>query len=260
MILKKSSLKYKMLQILAFLGDAGVELLMNEILVSGKVRMPNRKRYTSRHFERVLKDLTTTGYINRVSKGGVSYLRLSTKASLKIARLIPLPYLQKKKWDGYFRGLSYDFPEKIRYKRDLLREKIKEWGLAKFQLSLYITPHPLEEAIEDFIQAQNIDKYAYLFVNRKKLTPEEGKEIAEKIWQLSDIQKSFEKFLVKWEKKLEKGLKLSDLETIRFDYFSLIEQDPYLPYELLPYDWDAQEVKNLYLTVEERTRELAKKT
>lgn len=251
MILSKKSLKYKMLQFLALTGDAGIELLMNEVLVSGKLRAPNRRFYSSRHFERVLKELTTTGYIDRVQKGGTSYLKLSPQANIKIARHIPLPYLQKRKWDGYFRGLSYDFPEKIRHKRDLLREKIKTWGLAKFQLSLYITPHPIEEIIEEFLEAQSIDQYAYLFVNRTKLTAKEGKVIAERVWQLDKLQKRFEDFLDKWEEKLEKGVKLADLEKLRFDYFALIEKDPYLPLDLLPDDWDAQEAKDLYLTVEE---------
>lgn len=250
MVLRKNTLKYKLLQFLAFLGDAGIELLMNEVLVSGKLRMPNRRLYSARHFERVLKELTTTGYIDRLQKGGTAYLKLSSQANIKIARYIPLPYLQKKKWDGYFRGLSYDFPEKIRHKRDLLREKIKEWGLAKFQLSLYITPHPIEESIEEFLAARKLDKYAYIFVNRKKLQKEEGRIIAEQTWKLNKLQKEFEDFLDKWEIKLEKGVELADLEQIRFDYFALIEKDPYLPFDLLPDDWDAQEAKNLYLTVE----------
>jgi phenylacetic acid degradation operon negative regulatory protein len=252
MILRKSSLKYKLLQVLAFVGDAGLELLMNEVLVTGKVRMQGRKLYSSRHFERILKELTTTGFISRVEKNGKSYLKLTTQGDTKISRHIPLASLQKQKWDGYFRCLSYDFPQKQKYKRDRLREQIKEWGMGNLQYSLYITAHPIGEIIEEFITAQKLEEYAYLLVTRRKLTIEEGRKIAKKVWKLEDLDNEYFDFNKKWQEKIfDKSIKESDIEKLRFEYYSLIEKDPHLPFNLLEDDWLAKEAKETYLAVEE---------
>lgn len=259
MILRKNSLKYKIFQSLAFLGDAGLELFMNEILVSGKVRFAGRKKYNSRHFERMFKELTTTGYIERVrNKKGVEYLKLSANGQSKIFNLVPLPSLQKNKWDGYYRGLCYDFPEKIRWKRSALREKIKEWGMGKYQLSLWITPHLFEDVIGDFIKAQKIKKYACIFISQK-MSSEEGREIAEKVWGVSELEESYLKFIDKWGEKIdENNLRDADMEKIRFDYFSLLESDPYLPFDLLTEHWPAEEAKATFFAVEKKLKKRVK--
>lgn len=254
MVFKKNTLRYKLLQVMAFLGDAGIELLMNEILVSGKVRMPNRKKYSSRYFESLLKEFTSTGYIERVSKGGIEHLKLSSRANSKIAKYIPLPYLQKIKWDGYFRGAPYDFPEKLKYKRDTLRKQFKDWGMGQYQLSLWITPHPIEEAIDDFLEAQNLNKFALRFMS-KKLTPEEGQKVAEEVWGVSKIAKAYDKFCLKWGIKLrDDKIKPTDREALRYEYFSILERDPHLPFELLQDEWLAKEAKEAYFAIEAHIR------
>lgn len=255
MILKKGTLKYQLLQAMAFVGDAGLEFFMNEVLVTGKLRMPGRKKYSSQHFERVLKEFTSIGFIDRVQKGGTSYIRLRPQANIKIARHIPLPSLQKIKWDGYFRCLAYDFPKEMKYKRDLLRKQIKKWGMGKFQYSLYITPHSLEDPIEEFIKARGLDNFAYLFVTRRKLSKEKGQEIAEKVWEISRLEEEYWEFIGKWKDKLfDKTIKKSDLEMLRFGYFSLLEKDPHLPFDLLEAEWPALEARDIYLTIEEEIK------
>jgi DNA-binding transcriptional regulator PaaX len=259
MILRKNSLKYKILETLAFLGDAGLELLMNEVLVSGKTRFAGRKKYSSRHFEKIFKELTTVGYIKRVrNKKGIEYLKLSTNGESRIFNLVPLPNLQKRKWDGYFRAIPYDFPEKIRWKRAALREKVKEWGMGRYQLSLWITPHPLEDVIEDFLQSKKLDKYASLFMSRK-LSIDKGKRIARKVWDIESLENKYLDFIDKWEKKIvEESFNESDLEKVRFEYFSILEVDPHLPYDLLAEEWPAKNAKGTFLEIERRIRKMKK--
>lgn len=250
MILRKSSLKYKLLEIAAFVGDAGLEFLVNDFAKGGRI-YPRHKRYNVHYFETLLRELATTGYIERVVKDGISHIRLTSAASTKIARHIPLPYLQKKKWDGYFRGLSYDFPEKIGHKRDNLREQIRTWGMGKFHLSLWITPHPLEQAIDDFIVSQHLTPYAARFMS-KKLSITEGREIAENVWKLEELENKYLEFIDKWDDKLlNKKIKYADLPIMRFEYFSIIKKDPHLPFNLLYTDWPSEQAKSTYLAIQE---------
>lgn len=250
MVLKKNTLKYRFFQVLAYLGDTGLEFLANEVAKGKRVYL-GRRKYSSRHFYRVFEELTTTGYIERVIKNNKAHLQLTSIAKSAIANNIPLPVLQNTKWDGYFRGLAYDFPEGIGYKRDALREKIKTWGLGKFQRSLWITPHQIEDPIDDFIKSNNISSYVQTFMTRK-LAVKKGKEISEKTWKITDLQHSYLDFAIKWLRKIQdKELEPQDLETVRFEYFFLLENDPHLPFELLPPDWGAGEAKEIFLAVEE---------
>lgn len=234
---------------MAYLGDAGIEFLVNDFAKGGRVYL-RRKRYSSRYFAEVLREFTTTGYIDRVTKKGVSHIRLTPLAKTRLRNDIPLPYLQQQKWDGYFRGISYDFPEKIAHRRNQLREQIRSWGMGKFHRSLWITPHPLEVAIDDFIASRALGKYAFRFTS-KKLSSAQGKDIAYTVWQVEKLEEAYEEFAGKWEDKLvDEKLKPSDLVKMRSAYFSLIEQDPHLPFALLPPGWPAAEAKSVYLTIE----------
>lgn len=249
MVIRKDSLKYYLFETLAHLGDFAVEFLLNEVPKGKRVYL-GRRRYTFRHFRRVFKELTTTGYIERVNKNGIEYICLTPKAKTWLHNEIPLPSLQKRRWDGYFRGLAYDFPEKQSYRRDRLREHIRSWGMGLFQRSLWITPHPLEEPIDDFIAINNLSSFAQRFMT-KKLSIMEGRLIAERVWKIDKLEKAYYDFAGKWmDKVMEKKLKPGDLASLRLEYSSLLRADPHLPFELLPADWPAEYAQENYLLAE----------
>jgi len=241
---------------MAELGDAGREFLLNEIPKGKRVYL-GRKRYRSDYCNRILKSLTTTGHIERINKNGVPTLRITPTAKNKLLKNdIPLPYLQKQKWQGYFHGLAYDFPEKKRYQRQQLRNLIKTWGLGQFQLSFWITPHPLEEVIDEFIINNKLEKFAFRF-NTKKLTISQGQSIAKRVWNLLEIKKAQRQFTNKWyRKQKEKKLALKNKSLIEQEYFNLLEKDPHLPSDLLPADWLADEAKDIFLEVKEKLAKL----
>ena len=49
----------------------------------------------------------------------------------------------KEKWDGKWRVLSYEIPEKKRDLRDRLRREVAGWGLGPWHRSFWLTPHPI---------------------------------------------------------------------------------------------------------------------
>lgn len=111
MIISKRTLEYQILHLTSEIGDVFLEFLLND-LAKGKRVYLGRRRYASSYCRNILRVLTTTGYIERVSKRGNEYLRLTPIGSSKIRNDIPLLYLQRRKWEGYFHGIAYDFPEK----------------------------------------------------------------------------------------------------------------------------------------------------
>lgn len=57
-----------------------------------------------------------------------------------------------KKWDGKWRLVMFDIPDKFKGRSNVLREKLKELGLYQFQKSVWIYPYPLENEIEFIAQ------------------------------------------------------------------------------------------------------------
>lgn len=255
MLRSRQTLKYALLRLTAELGDTFLEFLFNDVAKGKRVYL-GRQRYRSDYCRRLLNQLTTTGYIQRVEKNGKQYLRLTPKGTQNLKNDIPLLALQRQKWQGYFHGLAYDFPEKQSYRRNLLRELAKTWGFGQFQLSLWITAHPLAEVIDDFIVSNNLHNFAFRFTT-KKLTIEQGRAIAEKVWKVSQLEKAYWDFINGWWKKDEKGeLKPNDGPILERQYYDLLENDPYLPYNLLPLDWPAKDAQQTYIEIKDKLSKL----
>ena len=59
--------------------------------------------------------------------------------------------LSKGKWDGIWRVVIFDIPEKKRAARDFLRAKLRELGFFKLQKSVLVTPWECKDIV-DFVK------------------------------------------------------------------------------------------------------------
>lgn len=67
--------------------------------------------------------------------------------------------IKKEDWDGKWRMVSFDIPEKKRKGRDTLRKKIKELGFYELQKSLWVYPYECKNEIDFIIEYFNLRKY-----------------------------------------------------------------------------------------------------
>ncbi len=67
--------------------------------------------------------------------------------------------IKKEKWDGKWRIVIFDIPEKLRNGRDTLRQKLKNLGFYELQKSVFIFPYKCEDEIEFIIEFFNLRKY-----------------------------------------------------------------------------------------------------
>lgn len=67
--------------------------------------------------------------------------------------------IEGKKWDGKWRFVVFDIPEKLRKGRDALRDKLKELGFYELQKSVFIFPYPCKNEINFIIEFFNLRKY-----------------------------------------------------------------------------------------------------
>lgn len=62
-------------------------------------------------------------------------------------------------WDGKWRLVTFDIPERIKKVRDALRYHFKKIGLCEFQKSLFIYPHECKKEIDFIIEFYRARKY-----------------------------------------------------------------------------------------------------
>lgn len=64
-----------------------------------------------------------------------------------------------KKWDGKWRLVLWDIPEKRRAARDLLRQKLKQLGFTQWQKSIWASKINCTDILRDFIRKVGIEDW-----------------------------------------------------------------------------------------------------
>lgn len=117
------------------------------------------------------------GYLKEIENKN---LILTNKGKVKILGLLKTKK-ERGKWDGYWRILFFDVPEKERNKRDILRNKLKELGFRKYQLSTWICPYDHTEEIDILITEYGMKKYVH-YLMAKTIS---GEDTFKKIFKLN---------------------------------------------------------------------------
>lgn len=120
-------------------------LLVLEKAVEGYVRLEDFAYHHYRYqygipdlkkpaLSQALKRLREDGFVELISDEKLAY-KLTDKGREKavLANLL----MGEDKWDGKYRIVIFDVPEKRRAARDLLRSKLKSWGFAPWQRAVF---------------------------------------------------------------------------------------------------------------------------
>lgn len=201
--------------------------------------------YQRSSFGPTVSRLLSVGEIEKVEKKGDLYYRLTSRGSAKIKEEIPLLKLAEKPWDGRWRIVIFDIPEKKRFLRDALREKLLLLGFGKWQESVYLNPHQIEQEMRQYLAAKGLSFYA-VCLTAKRADLGNDRELASRIWRLDKINQGYEDFLSGCRQLVgEEGkeVKNEEINKLWLSYKDLITGDPYLPKELLPVGWLAQKAK-----------------
>lgn len=105
---------------------------------------------------KALQRLRTGGFIELI--GDEEFiLRLTDKGKEKAI----LAQLQSsdEKWDGKWRVVIFDIPEKRRTVRDLLRHNLKNWGFTPWQQSVWVTRRNCTNALRKYIKQIGIEDW-----------------------------------------------------------------------------------------------------
>lgn len=148
-----------------------------------------------------------------------------------------LPFKKFGDWDGKWRLVLFDLPQKERPYRLELVENLAKLGFGHWQKHAYISPYPLLATVSRLASDLGIRQYL------KLLTIEEikGEEKIESSWQLIKINELYQNFIKKAERQmvLDQAEYLWPLRAkiLEQEFAEIYATDPHLPAELLPKNW-----------------------
>lgn len=159
---RKRKLSEQSLLILKAIGYGMVDFinvmtdLPPDTYASGAFRVRYREPY--KPYKRTY-DLKRNGYITIKRKQNKSFFSLTPKGRLELLKYLHLEKIMKKKWDGRWRIIIFDIPEKMRKWRDYLRMELKKLGFTTLQESVYITPYPVTKELERILTEWRLKRY-----------------------------------------------------------------------------------------------------
>jgi len=205
--------------------------------------------YKRSSFGPTVSRLLSVGEIERIEKNGQLFYRLTSRGTEKLKENISLFKLADQPWDGYWRIVIFDIKEKKRALRKALRDKLLSLGFGKWQRSVYITPHNIEQEINQYFQAKRLFPFCICLVARRSGLGDD-RALANKVWRLDELNEEYDDFLnecQKLEKKIEKGkVDSQQLRKLWLRYKELILNDPCLPKELLPKAWLGKRARQVF--------------
>lgn len=103
-----------------------------------------------------LKRLRENGFVELLSNQELA-VRLTDAG--KIQALWTKMRLEDEKWDGKWRLVIWDIPEKRRNARDLLRHQLRQLGFKKYQQSVWISKKNCTLLLKDYIKKVGIEDW-----------------------------------------------------------------------------------------------------
>lgn len=143
-------------------------------------------------------------------------------------------------WDGQWRVVVFDIPEKYRDVRDDFRRLLKKLGFALWQRSVWISPFDVVTELNAYLAKNNLSPHVQIMVG-KRVGKLDDREFAAHLWPLGEINQRYENFLESWGKELGRERsgekRLVVVRKLYHYYLDILNDDPQLPPQLLPIDW-----------------------
>ena len=187
-----------------------------------------------------------------VKRGRRAIPEITRTGKRRLAAIIPI-YDEKRVWDGRMHLITYDVPEVNHTDRDTLREMLRRLGAGKLQDSVWITPYNPVDIIRITVEKKQLAGSVIVSdMGRDGAIGEEDlASLIVRIWRLDVINDRYEEWLREYKRsdRLDQWLVTS--------YFTILRDDPQLPFTLLPKWWKgdrawclvAPKVKELYLAL-----------
>lgn len=215
------------------------EVELNESVCSVFDIIINRKTMST------LTQLTNEEKLHSRLDSPIPTFKLTSKGFYDIVLTFPFFRFTQEKWDGKWRVLSYEIPEKKRELRDKLRRKVESWGLGPWHRSFWLTPHPIINSLRDLIRYKEEQAYVQAFEADHVFGIRE--ELIEKVWGIKAREQEYRNLFRKWHDILstdkDKVIKMKEIVSL---YIQVLKTDPGLPKNLIGEKWIGFEAISLF--------------
>lgn len=164
-------------QVLLIVGIAGVVVIAAAapgVLMAAKLfpRDWDRpsKKYDKQKTTRAMQRLQKKKLLRIREKDGKFIFELTRegKKKLKEVELEKLEITKPSQWDQKWRIVIFDIPDKsLKYGREALRGKLKEWAFYPLQKSVWVCPWPCENEIQVIAELYGVTTYIHVLVVEK---------------------------------------------------------------------------------------------
>jgi len=196
---------------------------------------------------RALRFLLKQGWMEIVPHEAYLIPQITEEGGQRLDSIFPV-HQKERPWDQKFYLINYDIPVGKNSKRDALRNFLKDkLGCVMLQSSVWLTPNNPVKALNEFIEKKKLDERVVVSVllDEWAFGGREVSAVLNEIYGLEKVNERYREFVEGAGIKGVKGLKDDEKMMLAFEYFSILKDDPQLPFELLPPDWAgaaAQEV------------------
>lgn len=160
-MVKKNSLSYLVLLSLEKGIEANVTLLdfLSEPYRYAWTGYRKKLNYGTLH--KTIKSLREKGYVKTAKNEGKIILKLTQKGK---QHFIIEKLLENEKWDGKWRIVVFDIPEKHRRLRNSLRSKLRQWQFTPWQKSVWISKKNTAKPLREFIKEIGLFEWVKVIV------------------------------------------------------------------------------------------------
>lgn len=123
------------------------------------------ERYAYGGWDYPLKKSSLSVAFKRLQKGGLIELVSDQKIAFRLTdkgrekAILSSLVDNNEKWDGKWRLIIFDVPEKRRATRDVLRRKLKDWQFVQLQQSVWGTKKNCTKILRNFIKSVGIEDW-----------------------------------------------------------------------------------------------------
>lgn len=158
------------LRVLAAAGAVGLMFAFPGAAVGIAALFPDERNYSRWGTRRTINRLVRQKYVTVVENSDGSTTLKITEDGMLRALTYQLDTLQLKKpknWDGKWRVIIFDVPEKHRRLRDIFRTRLGQLGLYQLQESVYVSPYACFKEIEFLRELYSVSfNVRYLLVEK----------------------------------------------------------------------------------------------
>lgn len=141
---------------------------------------------------------------------------------------VPVRKYQSRKWDGLWRVIIYDVPEKKKLVRNQLRMMLTKYGYSLWQKSVYLTPHPVVIPVTKWLRQKNLSSWVICLESRQ-VGGLDNRQLASRVFYSQGKLRAWEALVGEGYQVIREN-KGSELWVNKYE--EAIFKEPWLPKEL----------------------------